>query len=111
MQGFRTSKEFIRKFLGGSRCAKELRLEECLGANFEFQCQVPSGISRNLIATLSFGNILFEFLMKLVEVSDKVTCMCGSEIVLGMNGNVRMIALVGKERHDSSGCTWRIVEG
>ena len=68
------------------------------------------GISRNLIVTLSFGNILLEFLMKLVEVSDKVMCVCRSEITLRMNGNVRMIALVGKEGRDSSGCTWCIVE-
>ncbi len=60
---------------------------------------------------LSFGNVLLEFLMKLIEVSDKVTGTHGSEIVLGMNGNVWMIALVGKEGHDSGGCTWRIVEG
>src|SRR6266481_10221963 len=105
------SKEFIGKFLGGSCCMEELSLDECLATYFEFQCQVPLGISGNLITTLSFSNVLLEFLMKLVEVSDKVTCVCGSEIALGMNGNVQMIALVGKEGHDSGGCTWRIVEG
>ena len=90
---------------------KELSLDECLAANLEFQCRVPLGISRNLIMMLSFGNVLLEFLVKLIEVSDKVTCACRSEIVLEMNGNVRMIALVGKEGCDSGGCTWHIVEG
>ena len=90
---------------------KELSLDECLAANLEFRCQVLSGIRRNLVAMLSFGNILFEFLVKLIEVSEKVTCACRSKNMLGMNSNVRMIALIGKEGHNSSGCTWHIVEG
>jgi|SRR6266481_1178990 len=105
------SKEFIGKFLGGLCCMEELSLDECLATYFEFQCCIPSGISGNLVTTLSFGNILLEFLVKLVEVSDKVTCMCASKITLGLNGNVQMITLIGKEGRDSSSCTWHIVEG
>ena len=102
------SKEFIRKLLGRSCHMEELSLDECLSANLEIQCWVPLEISGNLIVVLSFGNILLEFLVKLIEVSDKVMCACRSKIVLRMNGNVWMITLVGKEGRDSSSCT---VEG
>src|SRR6266481_4875755 len=105
------SKEFIGNPLGRSCCMEELSLDECLASYLEFWCQVPSGISRYLLTVLSFGNILLEFLVKLIEVSDKVMCMCGSKITLRMNSNVQMIALIGKEGHNSSGCTWHIVEG
>ena len=108
---FVRSKEFIRKFLGGSCCMEELSLDECLATYLEFRCRVLLGISGNFITTLSFGNILLKFLVKLIKVSDKVTCVCRSEIMLRMNGNVRMITLVGKEGCDSSSCTWVIVEG
>ena len=90
---------------------EELSLDKCLASYFEFQCQVPLGISGNLIMMLSFGNVLLEFLVKLIEVSDKVTCTCGSNIMLRINDNVWMITLVGKEGCDSSSCTWVIVEG
>jgi hypothetical protein len=105
------SKEFVREFLGRSCRTEELSLDECLASDLEFRCRVPSGISGSLVTTLGFGNILLEFLMKLVEVSDKVTCACGSEIALGMNGNVWVVTLVGKEGRNTGGCTWRVVEG
>jgi len=38
-----------------------------------------------------------EVLVQLVEVGDKVTCACGSEVTFRVNGKVRMITLVGKK--------------
>ena len=70
-----------------------------------------SGISGNLVGTLGVSYMLSELLVKLIEVSDKVTCASGREVTLGMNSNVWVIALVGKEGRNTSCSTGRIVVG
>jgi len=68
-----------------------------LGYRFRITGWKPSGISRNLVSTLSFSDMLLKLLMQLVEVSDKVTCVCGSEVTFWMNCKVRMITLLAKK--------------
>ena len=106
---FVRSKEFLCEFLGGSCHTEELSLEVCLATDFEFRGQKPSGISRNLVSTLSFSNVLLKLLVQLVEVSDEVTCTCGSKVAFRMNSKVRMIPLVGKEGCNTSSGTRSIV--
>jgi len=53
--------------------------------------------------------MLPELLVKLIEVSDKVTCASGCEVTLGMNSNVRVVALVGEEGRNASRSTGRVV--
>src|SRR5882724_458493 len=77
------SKEFLCEFLGGSCHMEELSLDVCLATDFEFQDRKLSGISGSLVSTLSFSDVLLKLLVQLVEVSDKVTCMCGSKVVFG----------------------------
>src|SRR5882724_5029855 len=89
------SKEFLCEFLGGSCHTEELNLDICLATDFEFWGWKPSGISRSLVSTLSFSDVLLKLLVQLVKVGDKVTCMCRSEVVFWVNGKVRMIPLVG----------------
>src|SRR5882724_10218739 len=103
------SKEFLCEFLGGSCCTEELSLDICLATDFEFQGRKPSGITRNLVSTLSFSNVLLKLLVQLVEVSDKVTCVCGSEVAFWVNGKVCMVTLVGKEGCNASSGTRSIV--
>jgi len=103
------SKEFLCEFLGGSCCTEELSLDVCLATDFEFWGRKPSGISRNLVSTLSFSDMLLKLLVQLIEVGDKVTCMCGSEVVFRVNGKVRMITLVGKEGCNTGSGTRSIV--
>src|SRR5882724_6110935 len=103
------SKEFLCEFLGGSCCMEELSLDICLATDFEFQGRKPSGISRSLVSTLSFSDVLLKLLVQLVEVGDKVTCTCGSEVVFQVNGKVWMVTLVGKEGCNASIGTQSIV--
>jgi len=58
---------------------------------------------------LSFSNVLLKLLVQLIEVGDKVTCACGSEVVFRVNCKVCMITLVGKEGCNASSGTWSIV--
>ena len=57
------SKEFIREFLGGSSHMEELGLDVHLASNLEFWSQSSSGINRDLVLMLSFGNVLPELLV------------------------------------------------
>src|SRR5882672_9577299 len=103
------SKEFIGKLLGRSCHMEELSLDVSVATNLEFRSWKLSGISRSLVSTLSFSDVLPKFLMKFVEVSDKVTSACRSEIALRVNCEVRMITLVGKEGCNAGSGTRSIV--
>src|SRR5882724_10409498 len=106
---FIQSKEFLCEFHGGLCHTEELSLDVCLATDFEFRGRKPSGISRNLVSMLSFSDVLLKLLVQLVEVGDKVTCACGSEVAFRVNCKVRMITLVGKEGCNASGGTRSIV--
>ena len=60
---------------------------------------------------LSFGNVLPELLVQLIEVCDKIMSACRCNIALQMNGEVWMITLVGKEGCKASSGTRSIVVG
>src|SRR5467141_606767 len=103
------SKEFIRKLLGRSFHMEELSLDVSVATNLEFWSQKSSGISGSLVSKLSFSDVLPKFLMKFVEVGDKVTSTCRSEVALRVNCEVRMITLVGKEGCNAGSGTGSIV--
>src|SRR5882724_5697076 len=106
---FVRSKEFLCEFLGGSCRMEELSLDVCLATDFEFWGRKLSGISGSLVSMLSSSDVLLKLFVQLVEVSDKVTCTCGSEVVFRVNGKVQMITLVGKEGCNASSGTRSIV--
>jgi len=103
------SKEFLCKFLGGSCCMEELSLDVCLATDFEFWGRKPSGISRSLVSTLSFSDVLLKLLVQLIEVGDKIMCACISEVTFWVNSKVWMVTLVGKEGCNDGSGTWSIV--
>src|SRR5882672_3450865 len=103
------SKEFIRKLLGRSRHTEELSLDISVATNLEFQSRKSSGISGSLVSTLSFSDVLPKFLVKFVEVSDKVMSTCGSKVTLRVNCEVWMITLVGEEGCNAGSGTRSIV--
>ena len=109
MQGFRTVQGIFCEFPGGLCHTEELSLDVCLATDFEFQGRKLSGISGNLVSTLSFSNVLLKLLVQLVEVGDKVTCVCRSEVAFRVNGKVWMVTLVGKEGCNASSGTRSIV--
>src|SRR5882724_4970412 len=106
---FVRSKEFLCEFLGGLCRTEELSLDVCLATDFEFRGRKPSGIGGSLVSTLSFGDVLLKLLVQLIEVGDKVMCVCGSKVVFRVNSKVRMITLVGKEGCNAGGGTQSIV--
>src|SRR5882672_3444755 len=109
MQGFRTVQGIYRKASWKVMSYGKLSLDIGVATNLEFRSRKLSGISGSLVSTLSFSGVLPKFLMKLVEVSDKVTSACRSKVVLRVNCEVQMITLVGKEGCNSSSGTQSIV--
>src|SRR5467141_246380 len=106
---FVRSKEFIGKFLGRLCRTEKLSLDVSVATNLEFRSRKSSGISGSFVSTLSFSDVLPKFLVKFVEVGDKVTSACGSEVTLRVNCEVWMITLVGKEGCNASSGTRSIV--
>ena len=53
--------------------------------------------------------MLLELLVKLIEVSDKVSCMSRSKVALEVNSDVLVVTLVGIEGHNTGGHTWHVV--
>ena len=88
---------------------EELSLDVCLATDFEFQGWKPSGISGNLVSMLTFSGVLLKLLVQLIEVGDKVTCACRSEVMFWVNSKVWMVTLVGKEGCNASSGTWSSV--
>src|SRR5882724_8511211 len=103
------SKEFLCNFLGGSCHMEELSLDVCLATDFEFWGWKSSGISGNLVLMLSFSDVLLKLLVQLIEVGDKVMCVCRSEVAFRVNGKVQMVTLVCKEGCNAGSGTWSIV--
>ena len=105
------AKELIRKFLRQPGHTEELSLDECLTSDWELGCSGPSGICGYLVVTLGISYVCLKLLVKLIEVCDKVTCARRCKVALRMNGNIWVIAFVGKEGSDSSRSTGCVVVG
>src|SRR5882724_1070394 len=102
-------KKFIRDFLGRLSHTKELGLNIDSTANLDFWSWDLSGIGGDLVSVLGFGNVQLKLLVKLVEVSDENLSMCQCEVIFGVNSDVWVITLVGKEGCNAIGGTQSFV--
>src|SRR5882724_7330380 len=103
------SKKFVREFLGQPSHTKKLGLNIDLTADLEFQGWDLSGISRYLVTALSFGNVQLKLLVQLIKVGDEDLGMCQCKVTFGVNGDVWVITIVGKEWCNAGGSTQSIV--
>lgn len=63
------------------------------------------------VSDLSIGDGLSELRVEFVQVDGKFASTSGGEVVFGVDGDVRMIALVGEERRDTGGRVRSVVVG
>ena len=61
------------------------------------------------VLDLSVGDGLSELSVKFIQVDGEFASASGGEVTFGVNGDVRMIALVGKEGQNSGGDVWSVV--
>jgi hypothetical protein len=62
-----------------------------------------------LVALLGLSNLFSKFLVKLIQVDSHFSGECGGKVALRMNGDGRVIPLVGEEGRDASGSARGIV--
>jgi len=102
-------KKFVREFLGRLGHTKKLGLNIGLTANFEFWSVDSLGIGGHLVSVLSFGNVQPKLLLQLIKVGDKNLGMCQCKVTFGVDSDVWVITLVGKEGCNAGGSTQSIV--
>ena len=71
--------------------------DEDLVANFEVRCWRSAFVGGGLVSFLSVGDHRSELLVKFVEVHYKIMSAGRDKVVFGVDGKVRIIALVGEE--------------
>ena len=102
-------KKFVREFLGRPGHMKELGLNMDLTADLELWSRDLLGISRHLVSVLSFSNVQLQLLVQLIKVGDEDLGMCQCKVTFGVNGDVWVITIVGKEWCNAGGGTQSIV--
>src|SRR3979490_3031468 len=108
---FKRTQKFLGEFLVRMHCSKELCFDKRKVSNLEIWCWKSFGISRDLVCLLSIENSSAKFLMKFVQVHNKVLSSRRSEVTFRMDGEVWVVAFIGKEGRDSSRSTGSIVVG
>ena len=91
------TKIFFREFLQRMSGLEMFSLDEYLIANFEIQCQRLVFIGGDLVSFLGIGDCRLELLVKYVEVHYKFVSMGGDEVSFNVDGEVWVVALIGKE--------------
>src|SRR3979490_843939 len=107
---FKRTQKLLGEFLGRTHCSKELCLDKREVSDLEVWCWKSFGVGRGLVCLLGSEDCSVEFLMKFVQVHYEVLSSQRSEITFGMDGEVRVVAFIGKEGRDSSHSTGSIVE-
>src|SRR3979490_2660142 len=103
--------KLLGEFFGRARCSKELCFDKREVSNLEVWCWKSFGVGRGLVCLLGGEDCSAEFLMKFVQVHNEVLSSRRSEITFGMDGEVQVVAFIGKEGRDSSRSTGSIVVG
>jgi hypothetical protein len=75
-----------------------LSINEDVLSNLEVWSWGSPAVHRALVLVLSFSYSFFELLMYLIEISNEFSCSCRGKVMLWVNGDVGMVALVGIER-------------
>ena len=88
----------LGELLGRSSGPEELSFYKRMRSCFKFQGIVLTRVSRDLVPRLSGFNVLFQFLVKLVKVDCEGSGSGRSEVLFGMNREVRVVRFVREER-------------
>src|SRR3979490_3203077 len=105
------TQKLLGKFLGRVRCSKELCFDKCKVSDLEVWCWKLFGVGQGLVCLLGSKDCSVKFLMMFVQVHNEVLSSRRSEITFGMDGEVQVVAFIGKEGQDSSRSTGSIVVG
>ena len=97
------------KFPRGPSGAEVLSFDESLVTDFEVQCQSSSSVYRSLILQLCSSHLFMEELVERVKVDKVFSSSFRGKVSFWVDGDVGVVALVGKEGRDASGSIRSIV--
>ena len=86
-----------------------LGLNKSQRADLESGCRDLFGVCGSLVLLLCKAHLISEELMEGGKVNGILLGMYGCQVSLGMDGEVGVVSLVGKEWHDPCGSIWSIV--
>ena len=106
---FEWAKEFFREFLGGPCGTDVLRFNKDLIGDLEIWRWVTTSVGGDGVSALRLRDGCSEMLMEVIKINSKLTGTIGGKITFRVNGYVRMVAFIGKERGYSSCGVWSVI--
>ena len=97
------------EFPQGPSGVEVLGFDESLITDFEVQCQSSSSVCRSLVSQLHSSHLLTEELVEGVKIDRVFLNSFEGKVSFWVDGDVGVVALVGKEGRDASGSIWSIV--
>ena len=86
-----------------------LSFDESLVTDFEVWCWSSSSVHRSLISQLRSSHLLTKELVEGVKIDGVFLSLFRGKVLFWVDGDVRVVVLVGKEGRDVSGCIQSIV--
>ena len=83
--------------------------DKSLVTDFEVWCQSLSNVHRSLILQLCSSHLLTEELMERIKIDRVFMSLFRGKVSFWVEGDVGVVAHVGEEGRDASGCLWSIV--
>ena len=97
------------EFPRGPSGAEILCFDKGLVTDFEVQYQSSSSVCRSLVSQLCSSHLLMEELVEGVKIDRVFLSSFGGKVSFWVDRDVEVVALVGEEGRDTSGCIWSIV--
>ena len=86
-----------------------LSFDESLVTDFEVWCRSSSSVRGSLVSQLRRSHLLTEELVEGVKIDGVFSSSFGGKVSFWVDGDVGVVALVGEEGRDASGCVQSIV--
>ena len=97
------------EFPRGPSGAEVLSFNESLVTDFEVRCRSSSSVRGSLVSQLGHSHLLTEELVEGVKIDGVFSSSFGGKVSFWVDGDVGVVALVGEEGRDASGCIRSIV--
>ena len=99
----------LYKFPRGPSGVEVLSFDKSLVTDFEVQCQSSSSVRRSLVSQLHSSHLLMEELVEGVKIDRVFLSSFKGKVSFWVDGDVGVVALVGKEGRDTSSYIQSIV--
>ena len=97
------------KFPRGPRGVEVLSFDKSLVTNFEVWCWSSSSVCGFLLSQLHSSHLLMEELLERVKIDRVFLSSFRGKVSFWVDGDIGVVALVGEEERDTSGCIQSIV--